>query len=113
VSPPTPAPETAPALRHPGLGWRWVALLYGGLFAAVVVATWPLALHPATLWPPHHDARVFTWVMASLARRIFTNPWTLFHGNAFYPNGESLAYSEPLMIPTLLGLPGFLWGNPS
>jgi hypothetical protein len=112
VSPPPPAPETAPALRHPGLGWRWVALLYGGLFAAVVVVTWPLALHPATLWPPHHDARVFTWVMASLARRIFTNPWTLFHGNAFYPNGESLAYSEPLMIPTLLGLPGFLWGNP-
>jgi hypothetical protein len=111
VSRPALASDTAPPL-HQGLGWRGVALLYGTLFAGVVVVTWPLAWHPARLWPPHHDARVFTWVMASLARRVFDHPWTLFHGNAFYPNGESLAYSEPLMVPTLLGLPGFLWGNP-
>lgn len=78
----------------------------------MIAVTWPLALAPAHLWPPHHDARVFTWIMASMARRLLTEPWALFHGNAFYPFGESLAFSEPLVIPSLLGLPGFVWGNP-
>src|SRR5437899_130954 len=50
--------------------------------------------------------------MASMARRLLSHPLTLFHGNAFYPNGESLAYTEPLLPPSLLGLPGFLWGDP-
>jgi Interleukin-like EMT inducer len=99
-------------LRPPPLGWRGCALVYSTLLVGVGVVTWPLARHPASLWPPHHDARVFTWVMASLGRRLFEHPLTLFHGNAFYPNGESLAYTEPLLVPTLIGLPGFLWGNP-
>src|SRR5437899_12223482 len=50
--------------------------------------------------------------MASMARRLLSHPLTLFHGNAFYPNGESLAYTELLLPPSLLGLPGFLWGDP-
>jgi Interleukin-like EMT inducer len=114
LSPPAPASPSGspPALRHPGLGWRGGALVYGTMLVGVGIVTWPLARHPASLWPPHHDPRVFTWVMASLARRLFNHPLTLFHGNAFYPNGESLAYTEPLLVPTLIGLPGFLWGNP-
>ena len=87
-------------------------MVYGILLVGVGIATWPLARYPASLWPPHHDARVFTWVMASFARRLFNDPMTLFHGNAFYPNGESLSYTEPLLVPALIGLPGFLWGNP-
>jgi Interleukin-like EMT inducer len=74
--------------------------------------TWPLASGPATLWPPHHDPRVFTWVMASITRRLTSTPLGLFHGDAFYPNGLSLAYTELLLPPALLGLPGFVWGNP-
>jgi hypothetical protein len=86
--------------------------MYGVFAVGVVAVTWPLAASPATLWPPHHDARVFTWVMTSMARRLITEPLTLFHGNAFYPSGESLAYTELLLPPSLLGLPGFLWGDP-
>lgn len=80
--------------------------------AAVAAVTWPLPTNPAGLWPPHHDARVFTWVMTSVARRLTTDPVAFAHGNAFYPFGENLAYSELLLLPSLLGLPGFLWGNP-
>ncbi len=50
--------------------------------------------------------------MASMARRLLSSPLELFDGNAFYPYGETLAFSEPLLVPTLLGLPGFVWGNP-
>jgi hypothetical protein len=89
-------------------GWRDAGLFYGGFLFGVVAVTWPLARQPASLWPPHHDARVFTWVMASIARRLATEPLALFHGNAFYPNGASLAYTELLLPPSLLGLPGFL-----
>jgi Interleukin-like EMT inducer len=95
-----------------GFGWRRAAAMYGVFAVGVVAVTWPLAASPATLWPPHHDARVFTWVMTSMARRLITEPLTLFHGNAFYPSGESLAYTELLLPPSLLGLPGFLWGDP-
>jgi Interleukin-like EMT inducer len=94
------------------LGGRDAVLLYGGFLLGVVAVTWPLAAHPATLWPPHHDPRVFTWVMASIARRLLTDPLALFQGNAFYPNGNSLAYTELLLPLSLLGLPGFVWGNP-
>jgi Interleukin-like EMT inducer len=105
----------ADGIRTPvstGFGWHRAVTLYGVLAVGVVAATWPLATNPATLWPPHHDARIFTWVMTSMARRLVTEPLHLFHGNAFYPSGASLAYSELLLPPTLLGLPGFLWGNP-
>ena len=93
-------------------GWRDAVLVYGACLAGVILVTWPLAWDPARLWPPHHDPRVFTWVMASMARRLLSHPLTLFHGTAFYPNGESLAYTEPLLPPSLLGLPGLLWGDP-
>src|SRR5262249_62177024 len=67
---------------------------------------------PATPGPPPPAPGVFAWVMASPARRLISPPLTLFHGDAFYPNGESLAYTEPLLPPSLLGLPGFLAGYP-
>jgi hypothetical protein len=102
----------AAALGPPRFGWRCGLAVYAAFAAGVVLVSWPLALRPDALWPPHHDARVFTWVMTSVARRLLTHPLSLFHGSAFYPFGESLAYSELLLLPTLLGLPGFLWGNP-
>jgi Interleukin-like EMT inducer len=112
------SPEPAPGVRTPdwprsgAFAWRDAAATYAVFAAGVVAATWPLVLNPARLWPPHHDPRVFTWVMASVARRLFTEPLAFAHANAFYPFGESLAFSELLLLPSLLGAPGFLWGNP-
>ncbi len=96
----------------PRFGWRHALAVYLVFAAGVVAATWPLARDPGALWPRHHDPWVFTWVMASIARRLLSDPLALFHGNAFYPYGESLAFTEVLLPPALLGLPGFLWGNP-
>ena len=106
---PTGCPGTP---RGQPLGWRAAGVVYASCFAGVVAVTWPLARHPASLWPPHHDARVFTWIMGSVDRMLVTDPLRLFHGNAFHPNGQSLAYSEPLFVPALLGLWGFLRGDP-
>jgi hypothetical protein len=86
--------------------------MYLSFVAGVVLATWPLVRHPATYWPKHHDPALFTWVMVSMARGLVGNPLHLFDGNAFYPYSKSLAFSEPLLVPAVLGLPGFAWGNP-
>jgi Interleukin-like EMT inducer len=93
-------------------GRRDAGLVYGACLVGVVLVTWPLARDPAHLWPLHHDPPVFAWVMASLGERLLHHPLTLFHGNAFYPNGESLAYTELLLPPSLLGWPGFRAGYP-
>ncbi len=114
-SPPAPGvrarlerPAAAAIARRAG----WPLAVYAGFAAGVLAVTWPLVLDPATLWPPHHDSRVFTWVMASIGRRLLRDPRALFHGNAFYPFGDSLAFTEVLLPPSLLGLPGFRWGKP-
>ena len=93
-------------------GWRPALLAYATYVAGVIVATWPLVLAPASSWPDHHDPALFTWVMATTARRLLHAPGALFHGNAFYPYGLSLAFSESLLVPALLGFPGFVAGNP-
>ncbi len=84
------------------------------LFVALVALyTWPLILDPAHLLPDHHDPRIFSWIMLTIFRNLLTHPWALFHGNAFYPMGNSLTYSEPLLPPALVAGPLFaLTGNP-
>ena len=95
-----------------GMGWRLALGLYVTFAAGAVAITWPLALAPGSQIPYHHDPLVFTWVMTSIARRLISSPLTLFHGDAFYPFGQSLAFNERLLPQTLLGFPGFVWGNP-
>jgi hypothetical protein len=87
-----------------------VFLLWLGL---VAVYTWPLARDPAHLWPDNHDPRLFTWVMLTIFRNLTTQPTALFHGNTFYPVGQSLTFAEPLLTPALMAGPLHgLTGNP-
>jgi hypothetical protein len=93
-------------------GWLASLLAYATYVAGVVVATWPLVRGPASLWPDHHDPALFTWVMASAARRLLHEPSSLFDANTFYPHGLSYAFGEILLVPALLGFPGWIAGNP-
>jgi hypothetical protein len=86
--------------------------MYGTYAAGIILATWPLARAPATLWPRHHDPALWTWIMGSIARRLVTHPLALFDGSAYYPYGLTLAFSDPLVLPALIGFPGFVWGDP-
>jgi len=85
---------------------------HAGIFALflglVGLYTWPLALDPARLLPDHHDPRMFGWVMLNIFGNLLTRPWVLFDGNAFYPLGNSLTYTEPLLPPALLAGPLFM-----
>ena len=81
--------------------------------ALVTLYTYPLGTAPGTLLPNHHDPRLFGWVMLSIFRNLLREPALLFHGNAFYPFGNTLTYTEPLLTPALVAGPlDALTGNP-
>ena len=104
-----PLSEGRPASRP---AWRAALLAYATYVAGVAVATWPLVRAPASRWPNHHDPALFTWIMASTARRLLHAPGFFFDGNTFYPHGLTYAFGEILLVPALLGFPGWTGGNP-
>ncbi len=93
------------ALQHAG-----VYLSFLGLAA---VYTWPLATNLGGLLPPNGDPRLFSWVLLTIFGNVTTRPALLFHGNAFYPFGNTLPFAEPLLVPALVAGPLHAWtGNP-
>ena len=85
------------ALQHAG-----VYLSFLGLAA---VYTWPLATNLGGLLPPNGDPRLFSWVLLTIFGNLTTRPALLFHGNAFYPFGNTLSFAEPLLVPALVAGP--------
>jgi hypothetical protein len=91
--------------------WRVAALF----LALTLVATYPIVRAPATYaYFGHSDAQLNMWIMAWDAHALRHDPRNLFNANVFYPERQTLVYSE-----TLLGyLPLFgpiLWmgGSPA
>ncbi len=91
------------------IGWTLLAFL---LFAALaVVHTWPLASAPGT-WSRNDngDTILHEWIMAWVAHQLPRDPIHLFDANILYPEPNTLAYSDPLIIQSVLGAP-FLWAG--
>lgn len=82
--------------------------------ALAVVHTWPLALHPATVSSNYNaDAQLNEWIVAWVEHTLPRAPLHLFQANIFYPASDSLAFSEPLIVPAILGAPiAWLGGSP-
>jgi hypothetical protein len=81
-------------------------------FAAIVclllaiVHTWPLVTDPATLCRNDNgDALLNEWILAWVAHQLPYAPARLFDANIFFPARDTLAFSEPLIVPAILGMP--------
>ncbi len=74
------------------------------LFFLVIVCvyTYPLVLHPDRYLRGYNDPYLFTWMLVWVARTLFSNPLHLFDTNIFYPYSNTLAFSEPLIVPAAL-----------
>ena len=84
---------------------RRVAALAISLLLAIA-HTWPLAIHPGSLSRNDNaDAQLNEWIMAWVAHQLPRHPFHLFDANIFYPARDSLAFSEPLIVPALMGAP--------
>ncbi|MCJ7581675.1 MAG: hypothetical protein MUP98_14210 [Candidatus Aminicenantes bacterium] len=65
----------------------------------------PLSLHPGDALNDTRDCVLNTWIPGWVQQQIFKNPLKLFDTNAFYPNANTLSYSEHLLPQALISLP--------
>src|SRR5262249_28100306 len=85
-----------------------------GVFSALtIVHTWPLITAPGRLSRNDHpDTLLNEWTIAWVAHEAPRAPWHLFDANIFYPDRDTLAYSEHLAVPAAMGAPLF-WAGAS
>jgi len=79
-----------------------------------IAHTWPLALHPGRYSRNDNaDTQLNEWILAWIEHQLPRDPAHLFEANIFYPAHDSLAFSEPLIVPALMGAPvAWLGGSP-
>lgn len=84
------------------------------LFVALAVLhTWPLATDPGRLSRlDNYDTAFNTWVVAWVAHQAPRDPLRLFQAPIFYPERDTLAYSEHMFVPSMMGAP-LLWAGAS
>ena len=99
----------------PALGPRSSAREIGSA-AGFLVALLALALHQQVLRPfgvPDYGDPLFsTWRLAWVSRMLFADPLALFDANIFYPERNTLAFSDPVLLPSLFAAPLFRLGVP-
>lgn len=87
---------------RPRLAWL---IVFAGL---AILHTWPLARAPHVLSLVHNaDTELNAWIVSWIAHVLPTAPWDFWRGNIFQPGELALTFSEPLLIPALLGAPIF------
>jgi hypothetical protein len=91
----------------------WAGPAFLCVFLAAV-HTWPLASAPATLSRNDNgDAQLNEWILAWVEHQLPRAPAHLFQANIFYPAKDTLTFSEPLIVPAILGAPlAWLGGSP-
>ena len=97
--------------RHSGTWLRRarVCALFVGL---TVVMTWPSALRLATHSVEHQDIFFNMWRMEWVRHALLSSPRDLFNGNQFSPERGVLAYSDAMMVESLIALPLLSAGLP-
>ena len=78
-----------------------------------VVHTWPLATDPGRLSRNDSGDTVHQeWILAWVAHQLAHDPLHLFDSNVFYPERDTLAYSDHLLVQALMAAP-LLWSGAS
>jgi hypothetical protein len=71
-----------------------------------VAHSWPLASAPGRLSLNYNgDAMLNEWIVAWVQHQLPRDPLHLFGANIFHPAPDALAFSEPLIVPAILGSP--------
>jgi hypothetical protein len=84
--------------------WHWglAALFYTVL---AVLNSWPLVLAPAATIGAHGDAYFSVWRLAWVAHTMRSGSVEVFDANIFFPESNTLAYSDAMLLPAALVAP--------
>ena len=104
--------ESGPGNRASASGgaWRFAALS----FALTMLLAYPLTIDPAgRVLADGPDTRLFMWTLAWDTHAFTHQPLSIFDANIYYPERQTLAYSENLIGSAVIAAP-VLWltGNP-
>src|SRR6187401_1959573 len=90
---------------------RWSA--FACCLVLAIVHTWPLVLDPGRYSRNDNaDTQLNEWILAWVQHQLPRDPLHLFEANIFYPAHDALAFSEPLIVPALIGAP-LAWAGAS
>lgn len=97
--------------RHLRSHWTQAALV---AVLLSVAHSWPLATAPGRLSLNYNgDVMLNEWIVAWVQHQLPRDPLRLFSANIFHPAPDSLAFSEPLIVPAIMGWPvRILGGSP-
>jgi len=84
---------------------RFAALALALFTALTAVMTWPQVAHLRDGVHDPGDPLMVTWVLAWVAHQLPRAPAHLFDANIFYPERNTLAYSETLVVPGAAAAP--------
>ena len=88
-------------------------MLVGVGFSLLTLAlTYPQVRVLSTHMGTHYDTFFSVWRLAWFAHQLPRDPWHLFDANIFYPEKRTLAYSDALLLPSMLGAP-LIWAGVS
>ena len=91
-------------------GGCWAAAVF---FLLALIHTWPLVTGLDHLSRHNDDEWLNAWAVSWVAHQLPRDPLRLFEANIFYPHEGTLAYTEPLIVPGVMGAPiRWLGGSP-
>jgi len=80
---------------------------------ASIYITFPLILHLGDYATGLGDELVIAWIQSWVIHTLFTDPFSLFNANIYFPNHNTLAYSDLFLTGSLLSfLPAHFIGQP-
>ena len=94
----------APAASR-GRNAAFLALTLAIFVALTAVMTFPQVLRMSDGVHDPGDPLMVTWVLAWVAHQLPNAPAHIFDANIFYPERNTLAYSETLLVPGMLAAP--------
>ncbi|MDH4218201.1 MAG: glycosyltransferase family 39 protein [Candidatus Aminicenantes bacterium] len=78
-----------------------------------VLMLWPLPKHMSDTLISEVDPLLNTWILSWDIHQLFKDPLHLFDANIFYPLKNTLAFSEHLIVLSLIAMPvSLISGNP-
>jgi hypothetical protein len=105
--------DEVPAREQPRAIWLQRARVWALFIGLTAMMTWPSVLHLASRSVEHQDIFFNIWRMEWVRHALTTAPRDLFNGNQFYPETGVLAYSDAMLVESLIALPLLAIGLPS